>query len=128
LKENNEKCNPLFVCSCTDTSKPENLISEDEIINILYDMNVLHSIRSNNYQIFNTYDIDPKEFIYNKYNIDSLQFVESHKYYIKDMDNYQKIIEKLIERAEKHKDSIATQNPESSTENKLLEKVIPNIE
>jgi len=114
-----------LVCSCVDTSKPQNFISEDKMLDILYDMNVLQSIRSNNYQLFNTYDLNPEEFIYKKYNIDSLQFVQNHKYYISDMDNYQKIIEKLIKRAEKHKDSISAKNSENSTEKDLLEKVMP---
>jgi len=102
----------LFVCGCVNTSKPKNLIPEDKMIDILYDMNMFQSIRSNDYKLLNSYDINPQNFIYQKYDIDSLQLSESHKYYISNIDNYQKIIEKLIERAEIEKDSISKQEEE----------------
>jgi len=99
-----------FVLSCKDIQKIENLIPEDKMVDILYDLNMLQAIHSNNYKLLSSYDLKPETFIYQKYDIDSIQFAESHRYYISNIDKYEKILEKIIDRAEAKKDSISKQN------------------
>jgi len=99
-----------FISSCSDSKKPENLIPEDKMIDILYDLNILQAIHSNDYKLLSLYDLKPKTFIYQKYDIDSLQLIESHRYYITNMDKYKKILEKIIVRVKTKKDSISEQN------------------
>jgi len=99
-----------FFWNCTDTPKPKNLISEDKMIDILYDVNMLQAIQNNDYKLLRSYDLKPETFIYKKYDIDSLQFIESHRYYISDIDRYEKIIEKVIDRTKAKKDSISELN------------------
>jgi len=106
-----------FVLSCRDVQKPENLIPEDKMMDILYDLNILQAIHSNNYKLLSSYDLKPEAFIYQKYDIDSVQFAESHRYYISNIDRYEKILEKIIDRSGAKKDSISEQN---SIEKKLI--------
>ena len=42
----------------------------------------------------------PKSYILNKYNIDSIQFVNSNRYYSKDLEKYLMIYEKVLEKLE----------------------------
>jgi len=99
-----------LISSCKDTQKPKNIISEDKMMDILYDLTILQAIHSNDYKLLSSYDLKPETFIYQKYNIDSLQFIENHRYYISNIDKYEKMIEKIIDRAEAKKDSISKQN------------------
>lgn len=113
----------LLVWSCTETNpKPKNLIPEDKMVDILYDLNMFQAIRSNNYQLFNSYDLKPEAFIYEKHSIDSLQFAQSHKYYISDLEQYEKMLDKIIKRVKTEKDEYA----EKISENAELGKEISN--
>jgi hypothetical protein len=47
--------------------------------------------------------IRPREFIYKKYNIDSLQFVSSSQYYISQIETYKKMYDQVNERLQNKK-------------------------
>lgn len=97
----------LLVWNCADTTpKPENLIPEDKMIDILYDLNMFQAIRNSNYQLLNSYSVNPETFIYDKYNIDSIQLAQSHKYYISDSDNYSKMLDNMINRLKENKKEV----------------------
>ena len=48
-------------------------------------------------------EVDPKTYIYQKYKIDSLQFVESNRYYSADIENYMKMFDNVIQRLDTEK-------------------------
>jgi len=83
---------------------------------IIQEMAVVNAAKSSNPAVFNQYEIEPTDFIFKKYEVDSLQFVASDRYYISRPDQYKniyKIIEKRIEtkakemtKAKNEKDSI----------------------
>ncbi len=70
----------LTSCKNTTVEKPDNLIEEDKMINILYDVSVLEAIKLTNPKSLETRKINSNKYIYQKYKIDSLQFAKSDLY------------------------------------------------
>jgi len=105
----------LLLGSCKNevVEKPAKLIDEDQMVNIIYDLALLEAIKSQ-YQISATENqVNPKEYIYKKYNIDSLQFAQSNHYYASDIGNYKKMYDKVSQRLadqQKLADSLAKKN------------------
>ena len=94
----------LLIWGCAEKNpKPKDLISEKNMEEILYDLTLLQAIRNNNYMLFEQNNIQPDVYIYQKYEIDSLQFASSHKYYISDPENYEKILTRIIDRVNENK-------------------------
>jgi hypothetical protein len=87
----------LTVVSCQErkVEKPEELIDEETMIAIFYDLSVLEAIKTNNPIALEQHQINPYTYIYKKYNIDSLQFVENNLYYATDLKAYKKMYEKV---------------------------------
>tara|TARA_B110000967_G_C18839285_1_gene538488 strand:+ start:775 stop:1260 length:486 start_codon:yes stop_codon:yes gene_type:complete len=87
----------LFFMSCEnlDMKKPSNLISEDQMVEILYDVVLINSAKGVNKQLLEKNIKNPQAYVYKKHNIDSLQFAESNAYYTFKSDTYKSIYEKL---------------------------------
>tara|TARA_B100001287_G_scaffold88623_1_gene74285 strand:- start:1337 stop:1795 length:459 start_codon:yes stop_codon:yes gene_type:complete len=100
----------LVICSCDsvidDNIKPKNLISEDKMIDILYDMSLISVSKGINKRILENNGLKPKKYILKKYDIDSLQFVASNKYYSKDLDIYLSIYEGVLNKLELNRELI----------------------
>tara|TARA_Y100000766_G_C18814838_1_gene559919 strand:- start:465 stop:917 length:453 start_codon:yes stop_codon:yes gene_type:complete len=92
----------LFSCSFSVEQKevPDNLISEEEMINILYDMSLISVSKGINKRILENNGMKPKKYILKKYDIDSLQFVTSNEYYSKDLERYLSIYEEVLNKLE----------------------------
>jgi len=91
----------VFTTSCQDvkkTEKPENLIAKDMMVDILTEVYLSNAARSVNNKRLKEYNIRLDSVIYNKYHIDSLQFVESNAYYSSNLKTYAKIITSVEER------------------------------
>ena len=77
----------------------ENLISQEKMIDIIYDMSLISVSKGINKRILENNGMKPKSYILKKYNIDSLQFASSNEYYSKDLEQdlfiYEKVLEKL---------------------------------
>ena len=87
-------------------SKQENLINENKMSKILYNIVIMKSINGSGFVKDDLNFIFGDEFIYKKYNIDSAQLSNSHKFYSsnpKKMMNIYLITDKLLEKS---KDSI----------------------
>ncbi len=99
----------LMACKKTILEAPKNLIDEDKMVDVLYDVAILEAIKISQPTSLQTKGIDPKTYIYKKYGIDSLQFAKSDKFYASDVKNYGKMYQKVIDRIteQKTKDSIA---------------------
>jgi hypothetical protein len=99
----------IVACKKTILEAPKNLIEEDKMIDILYDISILEAIKISQPTSLQTKGIDPKTYIYKKYKIDSLQFAKSDQYYASDLKVYSKMYQKVIDKiaAQKTKDSIA---------------------
>ena len=92
----------LLLAGCRNDviKKPAKLIEEDKMTDIIYDLALLEAMRSQHQQGQQDIAINPKEYIYAKYHIDSLQFAESNHYYASDIGNYKKMYEKVAKRIE----------------------------
>ncbi|MCM4172027.1 DUF4296 domain-containing protein [Arenibacter sp. TNZ] len=91
----------LFSCNEMVVDKPENLIPEDKMVTILYDISLLNAGKIINESILNEYDIEPMGYIYTKYGIDSIQFIGSDTYYASMPTVYESIYTKVKEKLEK---------------------------
>lgn len=83
--------------------KPDNLIPEEKMLLILEDFAIVNAAKTTNMNILRNQDIEPTAYILSKYGIDSLQFVESDRYYASLPDEYEAIYQELNNRLEKKK-------------------------
>lgn len=93
----------LLLAGCKNEviREPKNLIEQDKMVYIIYDLALLEAMRSQPQQPgeMNTM-VNPKSFIFKKYQIDSLQFAESNHYYASDIGNYKKMYDQVKQRIE----------------------------
>jgi hypothetical protein len=102
-----------LLISCKDevVKKPERLIEKDVMIDVMYDLAVLEAIKYQNPVSLDTFKINPRDFIYKKYKIDSLQFAKSNVYYASDYEDYKLMFEQITKRldaSKKSADSLVT--------------------
>jgi hypothetical protein len=94
-------CFALFgSCQNAPIEKPDNLIDQDKMVDIMFDINVLEAMKSQTTLVLETNKINPNTYIYKKYNIDSLQFANSDKYYASDVKKYKEIFDAVNKRIE----------------------------
>lgn len=106
----------LNSCKQEAIQKPKNLIEQNKMVDIIYDLSLLEGIKTQNYGV--KQNINAMQFIYNKYKIDSLQFVKSNQYYASDIRNYKKMYEEVSKRIENNKahlDSIENKKTKPNT-------------
>jgi len=94
----------VLACGNKIAEKPEKLLSEKEMENILYDITLLQAIRSYTPSILNKNNVDAKNYVYRKYNIDSITLAQNHKYYASDLEKYEELQKRVSERLEKERD------------------------
>jgi len=83
--------------------KPEKLLSEQEMENIMYDIALLQAMRQAAPKVLEDNDVDVKNYIYKKYKTDSLNYKQNHTYYASRLDVYEDIQKKVVERLNKAK-------------------------
>jgi hypothetical protein len=76
--------------------------------------------------------LDVNKYIYNKYKIDSITFVQNQKYYASDIEKYQQIHKKVSEKLKSEKavfDSIDKKNIKAgSKKRRVLQTTAPRTE
>lgn len=105
----------LLACGKDKPPKPDNLISEAKMSDIIYDVFLLNAAKGINKRILEKNGVMPQEYVYKKHNIDSLQFAQSNDYYSYDTKTYEEIMGRVKERIETEKtkyDSIVTREQE----------------
>lgn len=96
----------ILIMSCSNQDSPSDLMSEEQMVNFLLDINIINSSRAyRNNSDLNYYNIKDT-FLYKKHNIDSLQFVNSNKYYSSNPKQYLRIYSNLQKKMRFIKDSI----------------------
>ena len=98
----------VLFASCTSNTiykKPDDLIPEDQMVNILVDMYIANAAKN-----IKTKDVPRKvnyqALIYKKYGIDSLRFHNSNVYYMSRIDDYEAIYKKATSRIINLRDSV----------------------
>jgi hypothetical protein len=95
----------LLFLSCKEelVEKPDRLIEKDKMVDIMYDLAVLQGIKYQNPTSLVTYNINPSQYIFKKYKIDSLQFAKSNVYYASNYEVYKDIFDGIIKRIDGQK-------------------------
>ncbi|NJB71141.1 hypothetical protein GGR42_001603 [Saonia flava] len=92
----------ILLVSCAEKliEEPENLIAEDKMTDILYDLSLLVAVKNTSRAILEDNDIEIMEYLYVKHKIDSVQFVQSDLYYASTPAIYESIYRKVETRLE----------------------------
>ena len=93
-------------CQKNTVAKPAKLIEQGVMVDIIYDLTILEAVKYENAASLEANRIVPKEYIYKKYKIDSLQFAQNNQYYASDIENYKKIYDQVKQKMEKKKASL----------------------
>lgn len=121
----------FFACQDVDKAeKPENLIPENKMVNVLVDLLKLDGAESMSSIEFEKRDVKTKELIFKKYQVDSLQFVKSTEYYAENFKVNQRIYDSVQARLEREKtllDSLVKKEREQATDAKDLNKEEENF-
>ena len=96
----------LIFFSCNDKGAEENIMTENQMIEFLFDVNLINSSRGftnkSNYNYFAIRDT----VLFKKHKIDCLTFVRSNNFYTKNPKLYLKIYSGIGEKLKKLKDSL----------------------
>ena len=93
----------IFIIGCS-TNAPENLISEEKMESIIFDIMILNASSIYDLKIDNNMISD--ELIFRKYNIDSVQFYDSELYYSRNPRIHLNIYSNVKRRIQKSIDSL----------------------
>jgi len=78
--------------------KPENVIPEEKMADIMYDVFLLNSAKGVNKIILEVNGVMPEKYVFEKYSIDSTQFAESNNYYVYNTKTYESILNRIKEK------------------------------
>lgn len=101
----------LLLLGCQDVKypeKPKDLIPEDKMVEILIDVHLFNAGKSVNRLPLQKTGRTPFELIYEKHNIDSLQYEKSNAYYGAYLNKYERIHLKVKDSLESKKAEIDT--------------------
>jgi len=91
----------LFVCvlaGCSgNVKKPDRLISEQTMVDVFYDLALIDAMRSQQPARVN-FAPNLRQYVYEKYDIDSLQFAESNRYYAADVERYRNMVQQVAQK------------------------------
>lgn len=99
----------LLLASCQtveNAPKPKNLIPEDTMVELLVDLGKINALISINAKQYELRDVDAKQLVFDKYNIDSTQLVESARYYAEHFRVNQNIYNRVNEILQRESDSL----------------------
>ena len=96
----------LIFVSCKEevVKKPSRLIEKGVMVNIMYDLTILEAMKYQNSVVSDSVMINPSQYIFKKYKIDSLQFVKSNVYYASHYEEYKDMYEQISSRLAKEKE------------------------
>lgn len=93
----------VILVSCQEvqrTPKPDHLIPEDKMVEVLTELSLLHGARSYNKTMMEEKGIAPYPYLMEKFGIDSAQLVQSNNYYTENYRQYNRIYERVKLRLE----------------------------
>lgn len=93
----------FFSCKEDVVKKPKRLIEKDVMVDIMYDISILDAIRYQNPSSIDSFKINAKDFIFKKYKVDSLQFINSNIYYSSDYEGYKIMFDQVVKRIDNQK-------------------------
>ncbi|WP_320816141.1 DUF4296 domain-containing protein [Flavobacterium sp.] len=88
----------LFACNDNPVQTPKNLLDEEVMVDILYDIALLQAADGYVPEKLTANNIKINSFIYSKYKIDSVTYYQNHKYYAGNVRKYKKMYKEVISR------------------------------
>jgi len=87
----------LLFSSCAEEliEKPDNLIPEDKMVSIIKEMAIVNAAKTTNLGKLRENGIEPTTFVFEKFEIDSAQFVDSDRYYASKPLRYENMYKKV---------------------------------
>jgi hypothetical protein len=102
----------VLACSENPVPQPKNVLDEETMENILFDVAVLQAASANSPEVLKTNNIDSKDFIYKKYKIDSATYHQNNRYYAGDVRKHKhmhkRVLARLDELIQKNQQSTQT--------------------
>ena len=97
----------LILFGCNENIRkiptPDNLISEEKMVDVIYEMTLISVSKGVNRRILENNGVIPEKYIFEKYNIDSLQFALSNEFYSNDLNSYLNIYNRVKLRLQENK-------------------------
>ena len=108
----------ILVFNCSEKQiVPKNIISMEKMSEIIYDMTLISVSKGVNRKILENNGFKPTSYILKKYEIDTIDFIASNKYYSSNLDMYLSIYQNVLNKLEKNKqiisDSLKRENDKS---------------
>jgi len=108
----------IFIFNCSKRQHtPKNIIPVESMSEIIYDMTLISVSKGVNRKILENNGFKPTSYILKKYEIDSIDFIRSNKYYSSNLDMYLSIYQNVLNKLEKNKqiisDSLIRENERS---------------
>jgi hypothetical protein len=121
-------CLAIISCGEKVLEAPENLIPKDKMVDILSDLAILTAAKTTNISILTKNKVEPTPYLLNKYDIDSMQLVESDRYYASIPDEYEEIYIRVEEKLDQQaKEMDAAKRVRDSLRMLELEDGSPNM-
>lgn len=107
----------VVACKKNIVPKPDKFLDEKQMESLLYDLAVLESMKVSQAQMLDSLQFNPQQFIYKKYQLDSLSLAQNMVYYASLPKDYDRIVKKVEEKLKKQRDSIGKLPLETLKEN-----------
>ena len=103
-------CIALFtMAACADIQnapKPDEFYGDDKMVDIMADLYLMEASMTNNRATFTELKLLPHDFIYDKYDTDSITFTENLFYYTDRNDKYLELMEMVQAQMEVLRDTV----------------------
>tara|TARA_R110001606_G_scaffold201113_1_gene349097 strand:+ start:2977 stop:3369 length:393 start_codon:yes stop_codon:yes gene_type:complete len=123
----------IFSCAEELIQKPENLIPQDKMVLIFKELAIVNAAKGTNIGNLKDNGIEPTTYLFEKFDIDSAQFVDSDRYYAskpllyetmyKDVETKLENQRIQLEASKKEKDSLNLVKKTASKDLKITDKV-----
>lgn len=114
-----------FVYGCEPApKKPKHLLTEADMVNVLYDVSILQAIKSYQPDALDSSRVDAKHYIYKKYSIDSTILAQNQEYYAANLEKYESIQKQLNAKLKGEKEKFTPKKTEADSTKKAEVKII----
>ena len=117
----------VLSCSNNPVPKPDNLLDEEVMVNIIFDISFLQAADvSFSYKLAES-NIKMDQYIFNKYKIDSITYRKNQRYYASDPQKYKNIYRKVVERIEQEQEKIKEEQEKNKVASKKNRKKVKPV-
>lgn len=90
----------ILACTNNPVPKPDRLLDDEVMTDILYDLAILQAIDGSYSNKLIENNIESKKYIFKKYNIDSITYIQNQRYYAADIKKYKEMYQEVLDRLE----------------------------